>query len=1459
LASQLYTSVKLFRPNLADDEAVNQASHIEEERWRTSNSKEEYMQTTRQRLNQIMGWRQQQMNAIQHQSAMNNASLSMMGQSGMPNQRPNPPQQTPQPFPNAHLQRPMQASPIPMTQSQSQMGMNSAVNGANAPGPQQQHANPRPPQQQQSGQLFNPGNERLFALARNLMNTAAPQFHEKMRQDVEMWPATKRDSLRAKGIDPLLWRYREHIQGMINQKQGKPFASQQHPPGAGQGDRFMQQLGQPNPMMGQQFNLNQRHQGMVNAASGQNLDPNELANQQLEALRVQDQGQQVVPASNNPTATPMMSFGGQTPQSTPAQNNFAQRQAFASAQAAQRQAHAQAQAQQAQAQAQGQATQQMLMRQQMGNPNGPSAPQQNGQMPLLTRPMVPTGHQGPTTPQQRPQSHVPQMTPQVPPQVDPQIAAQLMQEAHQRATALQPQPQTLTTQERMKLLGQIHQNGQQLPEAVRNKLLNLPDQQFRAFMQRNRRPQGPAMMGNGQFPESQPQVGQPTMQMNPAQGLPMGLQQTPTMNAANMNTMNQQQSMIPGQQQQQLLNAPGPPQMMAPQGVVNHQRMLHAQSIIQNSPQLLAAMDNQPYPPRLVDAQARQHLPPDVRTWGQLKTWAKGNPPVAGLELSKLNLFQALGLIDRQAHITAQRQQEMAGQRFPSQNVNANQAPQARMAGVPPVQGPPRPGPQLGDALLHQTAQSVTPQEMLSWRQRLPPQQQSVPDQQLRLYIAKVKLKNHEQQQQHRQLQQMQMQGNQMSQPIMTPQAQQISRPPTQPPPATQPVPTAKPMNKAPQPPKTAQPPVQQPAQASSKQGVKRPHEDANEHSGPSSSVQNAAPQAPPMAISKSQQGMPSLTAQQMASLTPQQQAQVRERLLKAQDLTNKPQQGTGPSQPFRQLSFREVQARLKDPVNEQKMKQILAEEEQKAPRGAPVPLGPEQRASIQNMLRSSQPSLKRLDWSMRVFLASYESGSGPEDIFRKVARSRALLYRQLNPHNGSLVDEVTINEHDFEEAVRNSVSFVQKVLRNFALLTKAMEGQQSAQQQPDQPQDAQSAKQPPTQRQDTAKAPPPPTTDKPPFPLGVQSPSGVPIYPKESAIKPDDLRLPKSKRQKVDPVHRSPDLKRPEKPVEQKPNFKCKDSSCDWSVRGFDTQAELDAHFKESHAKIDDPLQFALNAAADFSNIDITTGEPFKPKDTSASTTGAKPNAQPAKGQTAKSGQTPNVTTPAQTAATPMGRVATQTNAAKGSPSTNLLRTPQSTAKAATPGTAMPARPASTSTSQPQTKDAGSERVTQLEDLDVESLFELDPSTIFNVDEMLAAADANGPYTTLDLDDDSSWMLRSSSDSPSINTPDTSAKSSPFAQGSANLENAKIHIDLGVNDLPEAWLATLQGNSLPINAQLSDDLQALNVELPLEESDNWVTSWYGDMMGPTDFGSAGDSKKPEATVNMSDLMLMNS
>ena len=132
------------------------------------------------------------------------------------------------------------------------------------------------------------------------------------------------------------------------------------------------------------MNTNQRQ-------ANQDFDFTEIANRQMEAMRSQDQGTTVVPASNNP-------------------NN--------------------------------------------GGLNLPQGAQQPSPgMPMLNRSMPPPGQPGPPgTPQQRPpQAHVPIMTPQ-PGQADPNLS-ELMRQAQQRAAAVQQaNQQPLTDQVRMSMM-----------------------------------------------------------------------------------------------------------------------------------------------------------------------------------------------------------------------------------------------------------------------------------------------------------------------------------------------------------------------------------------------------------------------------------------------------------------------------------------------------------------------------------------------------------------------------------------------------------------------------------------------------------------------------------------------------------------------------------------------------------------------------------------------------------------------------------------------------------------------------------------------------------------------------------------------------------------------------------------------------------------------------------------------
>lgn len=154
-------------------------------------------------------------------------------------------------------------------------------------------------------------------------------------------------------------------------------------------------------------------------------------------------------------------------------------------------------------------------------------------------------------------------------------------------------------------------------------------------------------------------------------------------------------------------------------------------------------------------------------------------------------------------------------------------------------------------------------------------------------------------------------------------------------------------------------------------------------------------------------------------------------------------------------------------------------------------------------------------------------------------------------------------------------------------------------------------------------KAPPAPTASAPPFPLGAPSPHGVPVYENlNNSLTPDKLQLPPQKRRKGNngsaastpanqatpgsgaspqlKMHPSPDHKRHlQAKLEQQQQdrrFKCSDEYCEFSIRGFEKEDELQAHVAEAHKKIDNPLDFFLNSAASALEVD-TEGNAKTPK----------------------------------------------------------------------------------------------------------------------------------------------------------------------------------------------------------------------------------------------------------------------
>lgn len=627
---------------------------------------------------------------------------------------------------------------------------------------------------------------------------------------------------------------------------------------------------------------------------------------------------------------------------------------------------------------------------------------------------------------------------------------------------------------------------------------------------------------------------------------------------------------------------------------------------------------------------------------------------------------------------------------------------------------------------------------------------------------------------------------------------------------------------------------------------MKRPNEDTAEVTADGSIVQQAS-----AAPNKAGPGL-NFTAEQMSKMTPAQQAQIKAHLLKAQDPSNAAGNKMQQQQQQRAIpNADEIRARMNDPTRLKAYTQLIDEVERSIPARQPVPLPPQQRGPLQQALKDQLDKLKKLEQALRIFHVSYE-GAESENLLRQVAKARALVFQQMNKQDGTLLDQVTLTADEFRTHIRSMLSFYHKIMTRMA---QQSQGSTQASQ-PQQGSNAPLAQLNAAnlkiveQQQRQQKVPTAPTTDRPPFALGEQAAHGhgQPVY-LEGAKTVTNLVLPDKKRPKLDPASQtstpgakasphigqgkghSPELTRqppPEKQIPQRPTFRCKSADCEYSVQGFNSQSELDLHVSQVHSKVDDALQFALESMADFLDIDQKTGEPKADLNTAKQPTKTAPTAsRPA--PTIKSEHTPNVppnaATPAtaQAVATPMTRVPTQTGL-KSSPVTNFLKTPQAMGKVTTPSTGAQAKATPTSMPRPAPKE---QPVVATEPEKEEEQQPLMPMSLldYSYEDTFAALDANGPFTVLDLkDEDTTWALRSRPASPTT-TPDSSAKDTPSTRTSDISENDNLHINLDLKDMemPDAWAMGFNGSALPMDMQLSEDMQNLGVMLPPMDSDDMM------------------------------------
>lgn len=1110
----------------------------------------------KQKLNEISQAHQQaRMKAQQQQQQAMGMQMqpSRSHQGEMAPQMPMAPQMMGQMNMPPHMQQPQQQPP---SQQQPQQ-------------PQQQMA------QNQQAQAYTPEEQKQITnLARSMITSVPEDQRNLMRQRLlAQIPPQQREHYQRQGVDPLA----KHFQQLAMKK----------------------------------FNASRRPQ-----QGGGPIDFSSFAGQQADAMKMADQGQLVVPASNNnmgmdPAAANMANMGQMN--MPPAmqnnqqqiQNMMAQRQQQTQTQMRNTQMQQQAQAQaQARSAAQQQAQQQML-RGQPGGLNTTQPPQQSPAMSMLNRPMVPPGQPSQTPPQTRPQP-----TPQPNQQMNPQMMAQFSQQiANNPGLFPTPKPDL-----------QIPP-GVQLPPQLRAKLEGMPPDQQHQILQRIRDSQKTPQSNQAQQAQQMMMNG-----LNP--GAPMG-QQLPN------GAMGMPPQVPLNPQQQMAMGMPGGP---------SHQQM-QQRLLLQRQRE----MDARPFPPRILNEICS--APPNVKTWGQLKEFVQQNqqnlPPDM---MDKVRRFQSLIIQKQQQHAAMANANGTPGSQMPGQlpqgaipnhpTMAGSQAPPAQMVPQSSQMGP-GPGmpnmnanPQNLANMGNMPMPPVTEQELQAFKARIPAAQ-GWSHEQLRKNFMQWKY------------QQMQKQNPAMMNAMRQAQLQQQSGTPGMPPqnPMAPQVPQMGAQSAAMVPQLSQQHAanIQQQNTPANKKGQKRQgtNDDVVEIPNPNQSPQRPAPnnaqqknQKPTMQLDPEQlknmhpdkikQMAPEQRAVMQHSMQQLQQKMQMDALKRAQSSTNQSQkmldgqqtsqaqaaqlsQAQGGSQPAQvsQLKVQQQRARLAA---------ITSETEATYRKGPPQQVTDTSFNEVITKLRGCRDMIVKLDKMLPTAMTFVN-----DKIVRQICLERAKLLGEMRL-DGNVNDYLSLSIQQINEAESRIRQFIMQCLQHIHKLksTSSPEQAQNADQaKPSQAPLAATAAMARTASKsgDRSKPPPAPTSAvPPPFPVSHPSPHGVPVYDGSiQGLTPDKLQLPANKRRKTGqpgssastPANagttpgsmpspnikmQSPDDKRKQMQPKVEPprgpekKFKCADEYCEFHVTGFEKEEELQAHTAEAHKQIENPLDFFLeNAAAAF------------------------------------------------------------------------------------------------------------------------------------------------------------------------------------------------------------------------------------------------------------------------------------
>ena len=690
---------------------------------------------------------QQQQQQVQPPNGMTNG-MSMQMQ----------PQPTPG-FQNTSLQQSMQPSSFQqhMNLQQSQprpMG--------NAPAGSQMVQNPGLQQNlsQQVAQRLTPEEERLVnQLALRMQQTSSQEQVEQVNEKVKAFPPEMLQRLAQQNITPQQYYFKNVAakQFQLNkvQKARRAALHQQQQLSRqdnGLGNQSNQQVRQtPRNANGLEQSVSGIGQNATVFEAGGNVKNNmqEYNALQQEAMRSQELGHQVVPASNSQAMAPpnqQQRFNmPNTPRQQPLVQQTAQQSATPNLQ------HQQMLARQQQnekiqaarlAHLQGGTPQQPPLTGQIGgltaNP-GQNVQRQSPAMPTLNKPLEQSTQQGQGqgTPSQRQQQ---QPTPD--------------QNTLGQRTTQQSQPPNVGPPQ----VNPTHLNTiiSRFPPDIQQRLNSMPPVERTnatlSLMQKNRN------FGNGGNSTGRPQGMAPNTFPANGQNMPTGLdQQSRAMLSAQqhsgaqqgfnapvpqMRSMNQA-NLQAGQQQWGFQGTPNPqnlPGMMAAHQLSNDGKTQQSQARALSLDQI-RWMDNQPFPRTILGAGTTfAGMPQEVRTWGQLKAWATQSPEITKEVVENLGKLQAMHF----QSIIAARQNAMNGQGAPPTMSMLSQAP------VPTAQMVPtstQPAMQNGINTVMRPGQGVampqrpTMQEVQNYRPRLPPQWRNLTDQQIaeQIYLSRLK------------------------------------------------------------------------------------------------------------------------------------------------------------------------------------------------------------------------------------------------------------------------------------------------------------------------------------------------------------------------------------------------------------------------------------------------------------------------------------------------------------------------------------------------------------------------------------------------------------------------------------------------------------------------------------------------------------------------------------------------